>query len=724
MALTAKKLKPGRKAPPRILTPLATIILTGFGAEHSAHAQAVTPTTKAPFQLPQVSITGDRVNDPLRNALSPVQSGALGIRSKLETPFSSFVATNADIKERHVNTLGDVFMADASVSDNSAAYGAWASYLSVRGLPLDWQNSFRIDGKPFMSYATTLPYEHFEQIDLLKGATGFMYGFGSPGGLVNYVSKKPTEEPIRDLSIGYDSKTLWREHADLSGRVGDNNRFGYRLNAMHQQGDLYTDGDINRNAVSLALDARLTDRLIWDFQGIYQDFKASDIEPTIYTGLLTGLNLPSAVHNENGRFVGDGTHLNNAFRFYSTGLKHQISPNWTLGASYSQSSTKTRRNEEVIQITDARGNYNDIRSDYGEAYQFNYWQAMLQGRSQTGALTHDIVVGASWQKQRNDYAGNGFYQQVGNGSLWTQNTNTYRSVGTMNSLGMFRGAEITQQAVFASDTVQLSNQWSLLGGLRYTNYDQIAFSPGGARTSSYDKRGVLTPTVALMYKTTPQAMVYASYMESLEQGTSVGSSYVNYGAQLAPLKSQQYEIGIKYLQERWAATAALFRLEKKAEYPNATNEFVQDGLSVYQGAELGASVRFGPNWDVGGNVMWLDATYKKGATNIGNRVVGAPKLVATTQVSYRVPAVPGLKLWANAKYTSSTMLRPSNDVELGGYSALNVGASYDTAVNGYDTTFRLAVKNITNKRYWAYQHADYVKASDPRSVSLTATMQF
>ncbi|MFS2037158.1 TonB-dependent receptor plug domain-containing protein, partial [Polaromonas sp. CT11-55] len=72
-----------------------------------------------------------------------------------------------DMAERQVSKLGDVFALDASVSDNSGAYSAWASYITVRGLPLDWQNGYRINGQPFLSYAITLPYEHFEQIELL-----------------------------------------------------------------------------------------------------------------------------------------------------------------------------------------------------------------------------------------------------------------------------------------------------------------------------------------------------------------------------------------------------------------------------------------------------------------------------------------------------------------------------------------------------------------------------
>lgn len=702
---------------------LPFLMLAGLGWSHCVSGQ--TPSSVQDVtQLPDVVVSGSGMDTTLQHLQAPVNGGALGNRTQLETPFSSAVVTSTDIEDRQVNKLGDVFATDASVSDNSGAHGAWASYLTVRGMELDWENSFRIDGKPFISYVTTLPFEQFERIELLKGASGFMYGFGAPGGMINYVTKKPTDEPLRNLTLGFTSDSLWRQSVDLGGRAGQEGRFGYRLNATHEEGSTYNNGELKRDSVSLALDARLTDRLTWDFQSIYQDRKSTDPEPTIYTGRLVGSLLPSAVRNDSGLLTGEGTYADNAFRFYATGLKYKIAPDWTLSTSYSASTTRTRRNESVLQPLDELGNYNDYRSDYGEAYQFNHWQTMLQGKFSTGQLKHDVVLGASWQKQKNDYSSQGFYGLMGTGSLWSQNVNRYDSVGTMGSMGLYRAAEITQKSLFASDTIALSERWSVLGGVRYTNYSQRGFSPDGGQDSAYEKDGVMTPTLALMYKFTPRTMAYASYIESLEQGTSVGSSYANYGALLDPLKSKQYELGIKSEHERWAATAALFRIEKKSEYTNASNEIVQDGESIFQGVELAVSTRLGANWSIGGNVMLLDSEYRRGLNHTGNRVAGAPKFVAAAQVAYQVPQVPGLRLLADAKYTGATMLRPGNDIEVGSYTIVNLGASYDTVVGGYDTTFRVAVNNVANKKYWMYQYADYIKAGDARTVSLNATLRF
>ncbi|CAB3842315.1 Ferric-anguibactin receptor FatA [Achromobacter insuavis] len=671
-------------------------------------------------QLPAVTVNATAVDDSLVHLDRPVNGGALGSRTQLETPFSTTVVTAADMEARQVAKLGDVFALDASVSDNSSANGAWASYLTVRGLPLDWQNSYRIDGKPFLSYVTTLPYEHFEQIDLLKGASGFMYGFGTPGGLVNYVTKKPTDEPVRAIDLGYGSKGLLREHVDLGGRAGASGAFGYRLNATHEEGTTYNDGSLYRDSVSLALDARLSERLTWDFQSIYQDRKAVGIEPTITTSSMTGGKLPGTVRNSD-TLVGEGPYANNHFRFYATGLKYQLNDAWTFSTNYSYSSTRTRRNESVLTLRNGAGDYDDYRSDYGEAYQYNQWQGMAEGKFNTGSLRHHVVLGASWQKQKNDYSSNGVYQLMGTGNLRSQNTNTYYSDG---SLHLYRAAEITQKALFASDTVDLTDRWSVLGGVRYTNYEQTGFDTTGARTSRYEKNGVPTPTVALMFKITPQTMAYASYMESLEPGSVVGTQYANYGALLDPLKSKQYELGVKTEQDDWAASAALFRIEKKAEYSNADRVLVQDGKSIYQGLELAGSARIATNWNVGGSLMLLDSEYRQGVGFTGNRVAGAPKFVAAAQVAYSVPQLPGLKLRADVKYTGKTMLDPGNVIDVPGYAIVNIGATYDTRIYGYETTFRAGVNNLADKRYWLYQSPNYVKVGDPRTYGLSASLKF
>ena len=661
--------------------------------------------------LPAVTVKGKSQDDTAQHLNTKVSGGALGTRTQLDTPFSTTVVKSEDLAGRQVSKLGDVFALDASVSDNSGAYSSWASYITVRGLPLDWQNAYRIDGKPFLSYTITLPYEHFEQIELLKGSSGFMYGFGSPGGIVNYVTKKPSDTPVRSIDIGYKSSSLWSELVDLGGRFGDDGRFGYRLNATHEEGKTFNDGSLRRDSLSLALDARLTRDLSWDFNALYQDRKSTGQTPSIYLGSYVGSSLPSVISGANQDLLGPGQHLSNNLQLYSTGLQYQLAPNWALSTNYSHSTATRSRNEGILFLTNASGDYDDYRSDTREGHRFDQAQALLQGKLRTGAFEHQVVLGASWQKQGNDYSSNAVYQQIGTGNLYNQNTNSYFST---TDFSLYRFSDVTQRAVFASDTVKLSERWSVLAGLRSTNYEQ----------TGYTKNGVVTPTLALMFKPAPDTTVYTSYVESLEQGATVGITYANRNEQLAPLKSKQYELGIKTEHERWSATAALFRIERGAEYANSANVLVQDGQSIYQGLELGATTRLGSQWQLGGNIMVLDTSYERGSEHQGNRVAGAPDFVAATQLSYAVAQVPGLKLSADAKYTGATMLNASNGLKLPGYALANIAASYTTRIGGHDTTWRVAVNNLANKRYWEFQYENYIKPGDPRTVSVGAKLDF
>ncbi|HWT19582.1 MAG TPA: TonB-dependent receptor, partial [Variovorax sp.] len=671
--------------------------------------------------LPTITVAGESRDDAPQHLGAKVNSGALGARSQLDMPFSTTVVRGDDMAERQVAKLGDVFALDASVSDNSGAYSSWASYITVRGLPLDWQNGYRINGQPFLSYAITLPYEHFEQIELLKGSSGFMYGFGSPGGIVNYVTKKPTDQPVRSIELGYKTAGIWSEHVDLGGRFGADDRFGYRLNATHEEGKTYNDGKVRRDSVSLGLDARLTDKLTWTFDSLYQKRNSTGQTPSIYLGSYTGTLLPGAISASNQGLVGAGQHLETDFRLYSSGLQYQLTPGWTLSTSYSHSSATRSRNEGIAYLQDASGSYDDYRSDSAEGHRFNQWQAMATGKLRTGDFEHQVTLGASWQKQVNDYSGNSIYQLIGTGSIFGQNTNSYASA---TDFSVYRNSDITQRAVFASDTMKLSDRWSVLAGLRSTTYEQNGYDTTGLQTSTYRKSGVITPTLALMFKPAPDTTLYTSYVESLEPGSTVSNLYANDGQLLNPLKSRQYELGLKTERERWSATAALFRIERGAEYANSANVLVQDGKSIYQGLELGASTRLGSQWQVGGNLMLLDSSYERGSSYVGNRVAGAPKLVATAQVSYAVAQVPGLKLSADMKYTGGTMLNASNQLSVPGYTIANIGASYTTRIAGRNTTFRAAINNVANKRYWEYQYDNYIKPGDPRTFSLSAKLDF
>ncbi|MDY7538765.1 TonB-dependent receptor plug domain-containing protein [Undibacterium sp. RTI2.1] len=184
-----------------------------------------------------------------------VSSGALGRRSELDTPFSTKAVSSDEIEDRLATSVSEVFKYDASVTAISPPISTHPATIQMRGLRLDDLNGYKIDGLANINRGTEMPLEMFESVEALKGLSGFMYGFGSPGGIINYVSKRPTTERSFSATLGYQQGGAIKEQFDIGGHAGVNNEFGYRFNLLHEDGGVAAEsGSINRTAGSANVD--------------------------------------------------------------------------------------------------------------------------------------------------------------------------------------------------------------------------------------------------------------------------------------------------------------------------------------------------------------------------------------------------------------------------------------------------------------------------------------
>lgn len=707
-------------------------------AQADAPASAVTPQSdgddcdesNADGQLTCVTITSQRRTD--------VPVGALGSRSELNTPFSTSTIDSEDLASRMAYSLTDVFANDASVSRFAGSdYTVWSSSLSVRGLAIDANTGLKMNGLPVWVFGVNMPLESMEEVQLLKGATGFMYGFGAPGGMVNYVTKKPTEKTRVSLDAGWRADQIFSQHADFGGRVGSSGVFGYRLNLAHENGATATDSDVARKAGSLALDAHLTDTLTATAEVLYQKNEIDRPAPYVFLDAYNNAALPR-VPDSKFNPTSDQSHAGSVFTTVTGGLSWQLSDNWKTSTSLAHSQTELWYSQEYLTLLNPAGDFRDRTYDSLQFVTFDYAQALLEGRFYTGAVRHEIISGISYQK----YRGQNGYSNLRQGFV-NQGTDNLYAISRLEytpNYGRdqphYQTAVEYQRAAFISDWLHFSDEWSFLAGIRYSDYGRetwaYAFTTPEVFTitkRNYDKNPT-TPTFALIYKPISGATAYASYTEALEPGTTVGATFVNANQALGPLTSKQYEIGLKWEQSRYSTAAALFRVDRAAGYGNAANVFVQDGILRYQGLELSGDVRLTPNLLVGASTVYLDdATYERtgNAWLIGRRVPGSTKFTATLQATYDVPGVPGLMLHADAKHAGSTIAYQNTasllTIAAPSHTIFNVSASYGTEVSGFETIFRAGVQNLTDKDYWA-AGANNVFVGAPRVFTLNAEVKF
>ncbi|SAL24376.1 TonB-dependent siderophore receptor [Caballeronia telluris] len=672
--------------------------------------------------LPAVSVTASRADAATQT--DTVSAGALGSRKQVDTPFSTHVVTSEEGEDMFATTANDLFKYDPAVSVSSTNAIAENSMFSVRGMPIDTLNGIKVDGQSFPSWDTDLSLEPFEQVQLLKGLSGFMYGFGAPGGIVNYVLKRPTDDPYRSISIGYQSAGVFSEKIDVGGRLGADKRFGYRVNLVNEEGNTAeANGHVRRQVASAAFDFRITPELTASIDAFYQKRKTNG---TLF-GLLfgSGLGIPDA-STVTHQLTQPQNWYETEMASFGAGVDYRLSQNWHASVKYRFAKENRYNSDSLLFVSDAAGNYTNTLYAALTRYFYQNVDAMVQGNFYTGSVKHDVVVGAGYQSQVSEYddsEGWNVGYPLGEGNLYgsTLLTNSAVHIGG----NMYRQSLTTQTAVYASDTVQFNSRFSALLGLRYTQFRQHTYDPSGATTAQYDADPV-TPTIALMFKTDPYSTLYASYVESLQQGGSASNTNANFPDTFGPLKSKQYEVGFKTDRQKWGANLALFRVDQGYEYSNSANVFVQSGNKQYTGLDASGWVQIASDWRLLGGVMWLNskATDVDDPTIEGKRVYGAPRFTATGRVEYNPSYLRSLTVAFGGKYVSDMAVDAANTQFVPAYVTYDLSGRYDTRIAGKDVILRAGINNLFNRRYWTTAWGYYVVPSATRTAVASATLQF
>ncbi len=680
----------------------------------------------------QTAASNDDLTEVLVSAKRVIDSGAsaLGTRTLRDTPFSVYAIDSEDIEKHQAASLATLFAKDASVArEGGTDYNMYAQRISVRGLSLDWVNSVRVNGLPLTYYGATLPLEAVEEVHLLKGASGFLYGVGAPGGIVNYLTKRPTDAPLLNFSVGYRSDQLFSQHVDIGGRVGDGG-FGYRVNVVNEQGTTYSDSEVDRKAITANFEVPITEKLKWVTDLLYQDSEISRPEPlfVLDTVVYRDDHMPRPIDSTR-RLSSDQAFSNTEFASATTGLSWKISNGWDLNVNYGKTFTEYRFPYETIRLRNAGGAYVNRMADFYDVFDYDFVRALVQGRFDTGSVTHHITGGVSWQDLVITYGEPNFTPIDQNGgNLFDYAPEVWTNIvdGTPPH---DKGSHYLEKSVYLSDTVGFTEKLSLLAGLRFTKYLQESFNVmTGQRTGRYEK-DVMTPTIAMIYKPQEAVTTYVSYVQSLQQGPTVGVTYVNAGEQLNPIESDQYELGVKVEKPTWAVSAAVFRLSKGATYVNASNYMVQGGEQLYDGAEIGARLRVGDDWILGSSVVLLDATYTKGVNDwlLDRQLPGASRFSGAFDVTYEIPSVEGLSVHADIKYLGPKVVNhiQAGDVSVKttGYAVTNFGGNWRTKMAGRDVMINAEVRNLLDRQYWDGASNAFSPGA-PRTVAVNARVNF
>jgi iron complex outermembrane receptor protein len=671
-------------------------------------------------QLDPVTVTGTREKGVVeRKTAGTALFGAGDVR---ETPFSVNIVNSTEIKNRQATTFIGALRADPAVASE---FGADDGYIfeafSIRGFFVTNQI---YDGHLIEAYYTSRTPETTERIEVLRGPAAFRYGFTAPGGVINIVTKQPTSTPLRSLTGSVTDYGRIGAHLDLGGRVGEDARFGYRLNAVASGGDaVFDDSTKDRRILALATDYRLSSATT-----LYLSLEHSDVE-----GRGGGMDGYRRVYADaDGRLLdpipdprrqwlpswGYGKAQEDV-----AGLRvaWQFAPDWVFDTS----ARYARKREEVWggvnfgPTWSANGDHTLDYNGYIWEPQTTSLTSFVQGTLRAGATRHRVTAGVSRTDITIDFslAANAFSNTV--------QSNYFNPAvlpeAAPDWLPAVNGGKRTQEGVFVSDQIDIG-RWHPLLGLRWSRFDAEtdAFNPRPSKSIE------ATPLLGVTYDWSESSMLYASYATGLEDGGRAPIGTDNAGAQMPALDTKSVEFGFKADVLRGAATfdAALFRIEKTAAFTNAANVFVQQGRQVHQGLEVLAKGRFARALEISAGAQLLDAQFEGNPATDGQRPANVPRLRAVFSGDYDLAAVPGLTLTGLVSHTGKREINVPNRGQTRADTLLDLGVRYETRSGASRVTGRLNVENVFDRRYWNTVSFNGAETGTPRTVKASVEVQF
>ncbi len=706
------------------LSPLAAAAALTFSLPALAQ-DAAAPVSDTAAPTTTITVTG--------RTPAPAVSG-FGNQPLSSTPISARVLGEAQLEDTGSYQLSDLTRLDASVSDAYNAEGYYGN-LSMRGYVLDNRFNYRRDGLP-INAETFIPLGNKASLELLKGASGIQAGTSAPGGLVNYVVKRP-DRLVRSAAIGWRENGTVAAAADLSQRFGEDERYGLRLNVGAERlRPQIRDLRGERHLLALAGDVKLTRDTLLELE--FEHSRQS--QPSLPAFSMLGAVVPEA------HAIDPRTNLNNQpwsqpvvfnNNTASVRLTQKLDGGWKATAHAMTQRIKTDDRLAYPFGCDAEGNYDRYCSngsfDYyafqsdNERRRSDALDLSLAGNVQTGPISHAVTAGVLFTRFESR-----LQPRLDDGTIVGQGTIDGRTiVPTLPALNLRPNTNRDERSteLYVRDAVKLTERWSGWLGLRHTRMDRESVRTDGSRPTDYSQ-SFTTPWAAVSYAFAPQHLVYASWGQGVE--SYVVPNQAAYGPRaglpLPAQKSRQTEVGLKG-RGAWDMQWTLAAFDVDRPYFDEVAA-AMDGRQRHRGVEALVERRTGA-WQVMASVMALRARVEdnSGPAN-GSRPTNVPSHTLRLMAGHDVGALPGLNLQGWLVYEGDRTLLPTADSpRIGGWARVDLAARYTQRLDGNtQLTWRAGVDNLFDRRAWRespyqFQHS-YLYPMAPRTLRASVQVDF
>lgn len=553
-----------------------------------------------------------------------------------ETAQSVSVISRKQLDDRLPQNVGEAVSYTPGV--RAGQYGAEPRYdaFKIRGIDLTYTGIFR-DGLRQISSPNGLfriePYG-VEALTVLRGPAASIYGASSSGGIVDIISKRPSEEQLREIELQYGSYGRVQAAFDLSGPVTDDGVFLYRLTGVARDA---------RNEIEAIKDDRLMIAPAFTWQpdeGTKLTILGEYMDST--TGGTWGyINN----YDSSGSSIGATPVYGGDERFNDFTQKQ-----WRIGYEFEHELTEGLTLHHKLRYSDLSARQEWVFADYpGIGYEDNHGLAAdtyLEGDFSTGAAQHKLIAGF-------DYSFMAYDARQGSGPDLFTDTYTY-----VPALTYFEKQKQNSIGIYLQDQIEIGN-WRIAAGLRH-DWHRSEYTPGGVDYVRNDSE--TTGRASIGYVTPWNVMPYISYGTSYVANPGVVLTSGGVGHQANPTLGEQYEIGLKYQipDQNVLISAAYFNIDQK----NASVYETSSGVNLLRqldlrsrGFELEVTASLDNGLSFTGGYSYNDVEITKlTSETVGNQLNSSPYHMVSLWADYEVQSGPleGMGVGAGVRYVGSS----------------------------------------------------------------------
>ncbi|WP_454643040.1 TonB-dependent siderophore receptor [Bradyrhizobium liaoningense] len=657
-----------------------------------------------------------------------LRSGA----SPLDTSQTVNVVPAQVLKDQLPRNIDDALVNISGVTQTNTLAGTQDAVIR-RGFGDNRDGSIMRNGMPLVQGRSL--NAAVESVEVLKGPASLHYGIMDPGGIVNTISKRPELYQHGSVTLLGSTYANNRSGADgtldITGPIGDQG-LAYRFIGYGVSEDYWRNFGRHREML-------VNPSLAWygDTTTVQLTYEHREFITPFDRGTAFVNGAPLAIPKTR-RLDEPFNNMWGTSDLVQASVEQKLDDNWKVTAAYSYNTETFSANQLRITSVNATTGV-ETRSNDGTRNSLSnasYGTSYLQGDVWVGGFRNEILFG-----------GEALYRTIDRHDLIRQATPSFNFYNpayglvvpgtTVSATDSEQTDKLGTRSFFAQDTFHLTNWLSVVGGVRWMEYEQLAGKGRPLFVTATNLAGdKVLPLGGVIFKINDQLSYYVSYTQSLKPTSVIPPFTAGFvvDSTVAPEEGTQWETGLKFdVNKRLSGTLAVYDIQKKNvlvldDIGGGKSAARTSGAARSRGVELDVTGRLTDEWSMIGSYGYTDARLINDPVFGNAKLFNAPMNTASLYLVYDFgDRLPGrLRLGGGAHYVGDRAGDSANTFFMPAYTVADIFATYDTKIDNLPVTYQFNVKNLFDKLYYTSStgNALNVAIGDARRFSLSATVKF